>query len=310
MRKVIGIGETILDVIFRDNQPHVAVPGGSTFNSMVSLSRVGIPAVFISELGNDRVGETIRDFMEANGLTTDHIGRIFGGKSPVSLAFLNESNDADYVFYTDYPAQRLDVSFPTINEDDILLFGSYYSLNPVLRERVTDLLELARLRGAIIYYDPNFRRAHAHEAIRVRSTVMDNYEYASLVRGSSEDFFNLYGLTGADRVYADEVAFYCKRLIVTNGADGVNLFTEKIRARFDVPPVAPLSTVGAGDNFNAGIIYGLVRFGVRRRDLPALDEQAWEKIIRCAMEFASEVCTGYDNYVSLPFADARRIREA
>ena len=28
MRKVIGIGETILDVIFRNEQPSVAVPGG------------------------------------------------------------------------------------------------------------------------------------------------------------------------------------------------------------------------------------------------------------------------------------------
>ena len=29
MRKVIGIGETILDIIFRGDQPSAAVPGGS-----------------------------------------------------------------------------------------------------------------------------------------------------------------------------------------------------------------------------------------------------------------------------------------
>jgi fructokinase len=33
MRKTIGIGETILDIIFQDNQPRKAVPDGSTFNS-------------------------------------------------------------------------------------------------------------------------------------------------------------------------------------------------------------------------------------------------------------------------------------
>ena len=37
MRKVIGIGETILDIIFRGNQPSAAVPGGSVFNGIVSL---------------------------------------------------------------------------------------------------------------------------------------------------------------------------------------------------------------------------------------------------------------------------------
>lgn len=34
MRKVIGIGETILDIIFRGDQPSAAVPGGSVFNGM------------------------------------------------------------------------------------------------------------------------------------------------------------------------------------------------------------------------------------------------------------------------------------
>ena len=56
MRKVIGIGETILDIIFRDEQPIGAVPGGSMFNGLISLGRVGVDAAFISETGNDRVG--------------------------------------------------------------------------------------------------------------------------------------------------------------------------------------------------------------------------------------------------------------
>ena len=37
MRKVIGIGETILDIIFRGDQPSAAVPGGSVFNGIVSF---------------------------------------------------------------------------------------------------------------------------------------------------------------------------------------------------------------------------------------------------------------------------------
>ena len=37
MRKVIGIGETILDILFRDGQPQAAVPGGSVYNAVISL---------------------------------------------------------------------------------------------------------------------------------------------------------------------------------------------------------------------------------------------------------------------------------
>ena len=41
MRKVIGIGETILDIIFKNDQPIGAVPGGSVFNGLTCL--FGLP---------------------------------------------------------------------------------------------------------------------------------------------------------------------------------------------------------------------------------------------------------------------------
>lgn len=62
MRKVIGIGETVLDIIFKDSQPIGAFPGGSTFNGLISLGRSGVHATFISETGNDRVGKMITTF--------------------------------------------------------------------------------------------------------------------------------------------------------------------------------------------------------------------------------------------------------
>jgi len=63
MRKVIGIGETVLDIIFKNEQPIGAYPGGSTYNAIVSMGRSGVPATFISEAGNDRVGERVVAFL-------------------------------------------------------------------------------------------------------------------------------------------------------------------------------------------------------------------------------------------------------
>ena len=60
MRKVIGMGETIMDIIFHGAQPTAAVPGGSSFNSIISIGRAGIPAVFVGETGHDEVGRPIR----------------------------------------------------------------------------------------------------------------------------------------------------------------------------------------------------------------------------------------------------------
>ncbi|OCW94741.1 carbohydrate kinase family protein [Macellibacteroides fermentans] len=302
MRKVIGIGETILDIIFKENQPYKAVPGGSVFNGLISLSRLDIPVSFISEIGNDHVGDIIADFLNENKISTDYVDRFPDGKSPVSLAFLDNNNDANYIFYKDYPKQRLDVPLPRINEDDIFVFGSYYALNPVLRERMVEFLQYAKERKAIIYYDPNFRKAHAHEAIRLIPTVLDNLEYADIVRGSDEDFHNLFSKTESAHIYEEHIKFYCHDFITTHGPQGVNLFTDRFKLHYDSKPVVPVSTIGAGDNFNAGIIYGLLKYDVRHQDLKTLDKETWSKIIGCGIDLSTEVCQSYNNYISREFA--------
>ena len=267
MRKVIGIGETILDIIFRNNRPHTAVPGGSTFNGLISLGRLGVPVSFISEVGNDHVGDIIRDFMKENNITTRYVDRFPDGKSPISLAFLDNDSNADYTFYKDYPKQRLDVPLPEINEDDIFIYGSYYSLNPALRERMVEFLD-----------------------------------YADIIRGSDEDFLNIFGEADSEKVYTDHIRFYCDRFITTHGAGGVNLYHGDLRLHFDSPSIRPVSTIGAGDNFNAGILYGLLKNNVRHRDLATLPKETWANIIRCGIDLATEVCRSYDNYISKEFA--------
>lgn len=302
MRKVIGIGETILDIIFRNGQPTAAVPGGSVFNGIVSLGRIGIPVCFISETGNDRVGNIILEFMRENNISTDHVNVYPEGKSPISLAFLNDTSDAEYIFYKNYPKQRLDVECPEVEKDDIVLIGSYYALNPVLRDKVLELLELARSQKAIVYYDPNFRSSHKDEAIKLAPTIIENLEYADIVRGSREDFFYMYGLEDADKVYHNKIEFYCSNFLCTAGGKHLALRTANITKDYEVPKLTAVSTVGAGDNFNAGIIYGLLKYGVSHDMLDNTDEKTWDEIIRCGMEFAGNVCMSLDNSVSLDFA--------
>lgn len=302
MRKVIGIGETILDIIFQNNQPSAAVPGGSVFNGAVSLARAGVDVSFISETGNDRVGQTILNYMRESGMTTEYVNVFPDGKSPVSLAYLDENNDADYIFYKDYPRQRLDVAFPNIEEDDILIFGSYFAINPVIREKVYDLLSLARERGAIIYYDPNFRASHKSEAMKLAATIIENLEFADIVRGSSIDFDHLYSMQDVDKVYRDRVQFYCPNFICTQGAGNVALRTNLVTKDYPMEPIKTVSTVGAGDNFNAGIIYGMLKYDVRREEIYNMSVERWDKVIECGQMFAAEACKSLNNSISREFA--------
>lgn len=303
MRKVIGIGETMLDIIFKNGKPIEAVPGGSTFNGIVSLGRAGVKTVFVSETGNDRVGEYVRDFLRDNNVDTSAINVFQETKSPVSLAFLDKDNNADYIFYRDQKHDHMDFAYPDIQKDDIVVFGSFYAVNPALRPQVSGLLEYARQRGAIIYYDVNFRKAHQADVMKVTPNLIDNLEYADIVRGSKEDFEVLYKKDSAERVYRAETSFYCKRFIYTDGPNPVSVFSNNgFHKEYAMPKTETVSTIGAGDNFNAGFIYGMIKYGVTRDDVEqGLSEEVWDKLISTATAFSADCCKDIFNYISKEF---------
>ena len=301
-RKIIGIGETIMDIIFKDGQPTAAVPGGSVFNSVISLGRLGQQVTFISETGNDRVGRIILDFLKDNGVNNENVCVYFDGRTPISLAWLNENNDAEYEFYKDYPKARLDVIWPRVERNDIVIMGSYFVLNPVLRSKVLEFLKYAKEREAIIYYDFNFRDNHKGEAMKLYPDILENLEFSDIVRGSTEDILNMFGDNDPERVYEKEVDFYCKNMICTDGGKNVHLISPTIHKDYPVKDIKTVSTIGAGDNFNAGIIFGLVKENITKDNIQQITEEQWDRIIRCAIDFSSHVCQSLHNSISKEYA--------
>lgn len=308
MRKVIGIGETILDIIFKNDQPIGAVPGGSMFNGLISLGRAGMSAAFISETGDDRVGQRIIRFLEENHVDASSVSVYPESKSPVSLAFLNEQNDAEYIFYKDHPHDRLDMIYPDIQPDDIVMYGSFYAVNPVIRDQMAVFLTYASERGAILYYDVNYRASHRAELMKVKANILENLELASIVRGSKEDFEVMFGMQEAEKVYRSEVSFYCKNFIYTQGADPLEIRgMGGFSGQYPVEQTATVSTIGAGDNFNAGFVYGLMKYGITRQMLEAgLSAEQWGQLVGEAQQFAANVCKSINNSVDQDFADQKK----
>lgn len=306
MRKVIGIGETTLDIIFKDGQPISAVPGGSAFNAIISLGRAGVNTTFIAETGNDRVGRRIIDFLKENGVNADYVNVFPDSKSPISLAFLDEENNADYLFYKDHPHDRLEFVYPEVNANDIIVFGSFFSVNPVVRPQVADFLEYAHKRGAILYYDVNYRASHKDEIMKITPNLIENLEYADVVRGSRDDFSILYRMPEAQHVYTAEISFYCKKFICTDGANPIEVRAENgFSKAYDVPKNDHVvSTIGAGDNFNAGFIYGFIHNGITKDDiLRGLSEAQWDQCIACGQLFSAESCKDIYNYISKEYGE-------
>jgi fructokinase len=97
---------------------------------------------------------------------------------------------------------------------------------------------------------------------------------------------------------AEKVSAFCPNVIVTANSQGVYLHTEKCEKWFPTPPLSPVSTIGAGDTFNAGLIHGILKSNILTNSINQLDQKSWENVIAPAIAFASDVCCSLENYVS------------
>lgn len=302
MKKIVGMGETVLDILFRGGQPVASVHGGSSFNSIISIGRAGVPCCFVGYTGADIVGRQTVDFMQQNGVGTQFFDVRQGEKSAISLAFLNDQGDANYSFYRQPLHASSDPSLPPMEADDVLLYGSYYAACPGMRPLVTQLLNRAGEAGSIVYYDLNFRRSHQHELDVLTPAILSNLRQSTLVRGSSDDLEVIYGTREARDVYDRHISRYCPLFLCTAGAGRITVCTPQATYEFQAPLIQDVvSTVGAGDNFNAGFSCALVWQGISKQQLYTLDQQGWGRLIDVACQFAGEACRSTQNYISVEF---------
>ncbi len=299
-RKVYAIGEAILDIIFKKMDVQAAKPGGAMLNSAVSLARSGINTTLLSEYGLDHAGELIDHFLKTNGVHTCKIFRYKEGKTALAMAFLDEKSQASYDFYKFYPEQRMQIKSPPYIKDDIVLFGSYFGIDPRIRSQITNLVTLALQNEAIIVYDPNFRKPHAHQLNELRPFIRENMKWSHIIRTSHEDLEIIFGEERLSELSKQPQA-QNKVLILTRGDGKVDLQTPLLSKSYDVKKLPAVSTIGAGDNFNAGLITGLIREKVDHDRLYKTSEEKWDAIISYANSFAADACMSYENYVSVDF---------
>ncbi len=295
--RIIAVGEITWDIFFREGKPVGAAVGGSQLNSAVTLGRCGLPVCLVSSTGNDPTGNLSIDFLSKNGVNIEFIRR-FEGNSRIALAFFNERGDASYSIYP--ASQTVSPYWPDPQPDDLILFGSSFALRSEGRQELTAFLRLAKERGATLLYDPNIRRNPEGDAA-LKAMILENMGFSTIVKGSVEDFLPLFGTTDPETIHHEVLQTGAAILFITKGNEGAELFAPGCRLSLPAMPVEVVSTVGAGDNFSAGVIHRLFRLRESGFQLAELKEEQWLQVLQAAVLFSAEVCQSAENYLPLRF---------
>ncbi len=295
--KIIALGETTFDVIFKGGKPIDSKVGGSVTNMAVSLGRLGVPVKLVAACGSDEIGLLTRDFLQTNHIDTTFL-MMYEGTTRIAVAFLDYQNNARYNLYNGIQYDNQQLVFPYENFGDIVVFGSSFGIQAKIRLSLVNFLNGSVQKGNIIFYDPNVRPGHLTNNSQAKDWIIENIRLSNIVKGSCEDFNLLFSSNSSQNIY-HKIKYINPKivLIVTADRNGADLFTPLIHKHIQAPSIEPVSTIGAGDAFSAGIIYGLYQLNTNPDNLLDLSESSWDLALGYAVRFATEVCLSQDNYI-------------
>jgi fructokinase len=287
---VVVAGEALIDLIVRADGEIAPVAGGSPYNSVRAIARLGVPAAWVGGLSSDRFGRLLEAGLTADGVACDLVQRT---DLPTTLALAEVAADgsASYHFYVD------STSAPTVLPEP-LAGGLPASTRAFLTGSLGLVLEpmAATLEGValgvpadrLVMLDPNARPSITRDADAWRARMARIIARADIVKASTEDLEYLRPGDSSDAAAAWVRANGPSVVLVTDGSRPVRVLAGQGIELVAAPPVDVVDTVGAGDTFGGAFLACLVHDGVHPGDL--VDPAIAVRAARFAVRASAAVC--------------------
>ena len=250
MTRIAVVGEALVDVVVGGDS-HA---GGSPMNVAVGLTRLGYPSELNAWIGSDGHGDLIRAHLAADGVPLG-AGTRSEGPSWTASVELDADGRAEYAF-------RLhgDISVPAIDEYELVHTGSIGALREPASSALLEAFRAALAR-TVRSFDPNIRAAVIGPAA---DRVFALAASAQIVKLSDEDAAWLRpGRHPAD-VLLELADGGTRFAVITRGPEGALALVDGVVYERPALPVIVADTIGAGDAFMSGLLFGMLRDGADR----------------------------------------------
>lgn len=283
-RRVLVIGEALIDVVHTRDGAVAEHVGGSPANVALGLGRLGRGVDLLTWLGRDDRGRRITEHLADSGAALVP-GSDGAERTSVATAHLADDGGATYAFDLSW---RIPETWASPPGPPIAVHTG--SIAAVLEPGAADVARIlaAHRESATLTYDPNLRPSLMPPPERTRAVVEHVVAMADVVKVSDEDLAWL--APGDPMGLAREWASAGPGLVVvTRGGDGAVAWTAAgVHVEVPAPAVTVSDTVGAGDSFMAGLVDGLWGAGLlgpdARAALRAIDETTLRAVLeRCAV---------------------------
>ena len=270
----------------------VPAVGGSCLNVAVGMARLGAPAGFVGGISTDLFGRMIADHAAASQVDLRYATR---SEHQTTLAFVRTvAGEPHYAFYDEGTATRNWIYRPgsiPFDQIEAVHVGSTTLTNDKGAAEVLAMLDDAR-RSATISFDPNCRPKLVKDKARYVEQMDAFAAFADIVRMSDVDFEFLYGRSDYAERARSLIETGAGLVVITRGNRGAVAWHKQAgMVEVAAPAVDVVDTVGAGDSFQAALLFALRATGrIGTKSLACMDDDGLRRVLSFAAGCAAFTC--------------------
>ena len=234
--------------------------GGSCANTMIAFSQFGGKSFYSCRVADDAAGHFFLEDLKKQGVAANRNASI-DSNSKIKLAtgkcLVFATPDADRTMNTylgiseDLTCEQIDLN--VLEQAQYLYIEGYLVSSELSRNTAIKTHEAAKhfgLKTALTLSDRNMTHYFLQGLIDMIGTGVD------FLFSNEEEAKSFCQVNTFDEAVCD-LKKYAKQFVITRGAKGAFLFDGKRGIHVKARPVQVLDTLGAGDIYVAGILYGL-----------------------------------------------------
>ena len=281
-RSSIDLYSNDLGAPFENITSFGAFVGGSSTNIAVCCNRLGLNTALLTAIGQDKVGDFIKNFLNKEGIHTQFIPTIKGTRSSAVVLGVEPPDRFPLVFYRNNAADLqigIDhvLQIPLDQFRVVVLSGNALSRDPS-KTATFFAAEEAVAKEVPVFLDLDFRADQWYDPRAYGVMIRALLPKVKIAIGTEEEVLAASLQDSKQikikhqQVSAPEIQGNINRaiqrildlgvevLIVKRGAEGASLF-EPGKPEIKVPgyPVEILNVLGAGDAFAGGFVYGYLQ---------------------------------------------------
>jgi fructokinase len=294
---ILSCGDALIDFVpgrMADGREALSpMVGGSCLNVAVGMARLEVPTGFVGGISTDLFGGMIADHASASGVDLSYATR---SEDQTTLAFVRiVAGESHYAFYDAGTASRNwtyrqgAIAFDTV---EAIHIGSTTLVHDEGAAETRAMIADAAT-FATIAFDPNCRPNLVKDKDAYRARIDAFASQADVIKMSDVDFDYLYGAAGYPARAEALLAGGCSLFVVTRGTKGAQAWHRRAGAvEVAAPSVDVVDTIGAGDSFQAALLFALHALGrLKKGDLEGMSQDELGRALSFAANCAAVTCT-------------------